>query len=83
MRQQETKLLARAIMTKLSLFLDDHLWVVIASAAALVAAISMLADRRRHKRTDLEDVGFMPWTGISIFAILVTVLATAFAIKSA
>jgi hypothetical protein len=74
--------MARLDMMELANFFDDHFWSVVAVTAALVAAISMLADWRRHKRADLENVGFMPWTGIGIFAVLVTVLAIAFAIKS-
>jgi hypothetical protein len=61
---------------------QDHFWTVVAIVGALVTAICMFADHRRHRRTDLEKVGFMPWTGLSLFATLATVLATALAIKS-
>ena len=59
-----------------------HIWTVIAVAAAILSAISIFADRRRHRRTRIEQVGFMPWTGISVFAIMVTLMATALAIKT-
>ena len=59
-----------------------HIWTVIAVGGAILAAFSIFADRRRHRRTRIEHVGFMPWTGISVFAIMVTLMATALAIKA-
>ena len=50
--------------------------------SAVVVLISSLADRRRQKRTNIEDVGFMPWTLMTILAMLLTVVAAALAIKS-
>ena len=61
---------------------DFHIWTVIAAVAAIVSAISIVADRRRHRRIRMEQVGFMPWTGISVFAIMATLMATALAIKT-
>jgi hypothetical protein len=43
--------------------------------------ISSLADRRRHKRVNIEDVGFVPWPIITVLSVLGTVLAAALAIK--
>jgi hypothetical protein len=48
----------------------------------VLAVISIFADRRRSARVRLEDVGFMPWTGITVMAVLLTVMAIALAIKS-
>ncbi len=67
-------------------FLNTNYWAEhIALATAIVAAlgvlISAVADRRRHNRKRIEDVGFMPWTGITVFGVLVAVMAVAFAIK--
>jgi hypothetical protein len=62
--------------------MDEHFWTIAAIASAGFTALSMFADRRRHRRNDLEKVGFMPWTGLSIFATLATVLSIALAIKS-
>ena len=59
-----------------------HIWTVIAFAGAIVSAVSIFADRRRHRRTQIEQVGFMPWTGISVFAIMVALMSTALAIKA-
>ena len=59
-----------------------HIWTVIAIAGAILSAVSIFADRRRHRRTRIEQVGFMPWTGISVFSIMVTLMSTALAIKT-
>jgi hypothetical protein len=59
----------------------NHIWSSVAAAGALVIFISAVADRRRQKRINFEKVGFMPWTGITVFAVMVTLMATALAIK--
>jgi len=61
---------------------DFHMWTVVAVAGAALSGISIVADRRRHRRTNIERVGFMPWTGISVLSIMVTLLSTALAIKA-
>lgn len=61
---------------------DFQIWTVVAIAGAMVAVVSIIADRRRHRRTNMENVGFMPWTGISVLSIMVTLLSTALAIKA-
>jgi multisubunit Na+/H+ antiporter MnhB subunit len=61
---------------------DDHFWAAAACVCAIVVVVSSLAERRRNKRTRIEDVGFMPWTGITVLSVMLTVLAIAFAIKS-
>jgi ElaB/YqjD/DUF883 family membrane-anchored ribosome-binding protein len=60
---------------------QDHFWTAVAVALAIVVVISSLADRRRHKRTDIEAVGFVPWTLITVLSVLGTVLSAALAIK--
>ena len=60
---------------------QDHFWTAFSIALAMVVVISSLADRRRHKRTDIEDVGFVPWTMITVLSVLGTVLSAALAIK--
>ena len=59
----------------------DHFWTALALILALLVLISSLADRRRHKRTNIDNVGFMPWTAITVFSVLGTVLSAALAIK--
>ena len=40
---------------------QDHFWTSLSAASALLVLISSVADRRRHKRTKLDQVGIMPW----------------------
>lgn len=61
---------------------EFHLWAAIAAAAVIVALISVLADRRRHQRKSIDDVGFMPWTGISVAAMMIGLVSIALAIKT-
>ena len=59
----------------------DHFWSALSIMLASLVLISSFADRRRHKRTNIENVGFMPWTAITVFSVLGTVLSAALAIK--
>ncbi len=59
-----------------------HVWAVIATVAALVAAISIWADWRRSQRKIIGQVSYMPWTAISMLSVGVTLLAGALAVKS-
>ncbi len=52
-----------------------------ALVSASMVLISGLADRKRHKRVNIEDVGFIPWPMITLLSVLGTVLAMALAIK--
>jgi hypothetical protein len=60
---------------------QDHAWMALSMLSAFMVLISSLADRRRHKRVNINDVGFMPWTAITVFSVLATVLSAALAIK--
>jgi hypothetical protein len=60
---------------------QEHIWTVSSVMSALVVLVSSLADRRRHNRVSIDDVGFMPWTAITVFSVLATVLSAALAIK--
>lgn len=46
-----------------------------------MALVSIIADRRRQNRKHADDVGFMPWTAISVFSILVALMSIAMALK--
>jgi hypothetical protein len=59
-----------------------HIWTLMSAISALTALISIVADRLRQKRKVMEAVGFMPWTGISVMAILATIVSLALAIKA-
>jgi hypothetical protein len=65
------------------LYWSNHFWTGVSVLSAILVVVSSLADRRRHRRTDIEQVGFMPWTAITVFSVLSTVLAAALAIKGA
>lgn len=54
-----------------------HIWEFHAAVGALalaVALISVWAERRRMRRTNLDAVGFMPWTVIYLIAFLTAVI---------
>jgi hypothetical protein len=70
------------MLHQLQLLWDFHIWTVIAASSALVTLVSILADRRRARRTMIDRVGFMPWTGLSIMGTLVTVVSIALALKA-
>jgi len=42
-------------------------------SAAVVAAIAWNGDRRRFRRSNLDKVGFMPWTLIFFVALLAAI----------
>lgn len=57
------------------------LWTA-AGAAAAVALVAALADRRRMKRRDLDRPGVMPWALIQVLAMLVAAVLAALALKA-
>jgi hypothetical protein len=52
-------------------------------AALIVAAIAVLGDRRRNRRSDPDDVGFMPWPLVLVLALIIAGLLAALALKAA
>lgn len=50
--------------------------------AAMVAVMATLADRRRLRRTDLDRVGWVPWTTLFFGALLAAVVLLALAAKA-
>jgi hypothetical protein len=46
-------------------------------AAAALAALAWLADRRRMRRSDPDSVGFVPWTVVFFWACLAALLMLA------
>ncbi len=61
---------------------DAHrlLWTI-AGVAAMLFAVSVLAERRRTLRRDPDRVGWMPWTLVQLIAVLVMVFGVAMALK--
>jgi hypothetical protein len=70
------------MMILAALFWSNHFWAAVSGVSAITVAVSSLADRRRHRRTNINDVGFMPWTAITVMSVLGTVIAAALAIKT-
>lgn len=69
-------------------FRDDLLMVGFSALSAIIAIISIFADRARQRRRDaartgrdFDRVGFMPWPLITVIAMLMTLIFAAFAIK--
>lgn len=56
--------------------MDDslRLMVICESLAAVLALVAWVGDHRRHRRRHIDRVGFMPWTTIFFFALMVAVL---------
>jgi hypothetical protein len=51
------------------------LWMAGAGAvAAGVALVAWIGDRRRMRRGRLDQVGFMPWTGLFFWALMAAVV---------
>lgn len=71
------------MVTMATTFWNNHLWLGVAIMSGVVVLVSSIADRRRNRRTDIEAVGFMPWTAITVFSVLATVIGAALAIKGA
>ncbi|KQM22449.1 hypothetical protein ASE73_14550 [Sphingomonas sp. Leaf24] len=61
---------------------DAHrlLWTI-AGVAAMLFAVSVLAERRRTLRRDPDRVGWMPWTLVQLIAVLLAVFSVAMALK--
>ena len=60
---------------------QNHFWTAVSLMSAVLVVISSVADRRRHKRSNIEDVGFVPWPFVTVLSVLCTVLSAALAIK--
>lgn len=51
-------------------------------AAASIAALAWWGDRRRVRRSNLDAVGWMPWTPVFFLALMVAVIALGLAAKA-
>lgn len=43
---------------------DAKLLLAAGLACWLLAGVALIAERRRHARTNLDQVGWVPWTGV-------------------
>ena len=50
-------------------------------AAATLAALAWWGDRRRVRRSNLDAVGWMPWTPVFFVALMVAVVSLGLAAK--
>jgi hypothetical protein len=71
----------RRMMGSVALFFSNHIWSALSVLSGIVVIVSSLADRRRNRRHNIENVGFMPWTAITVMSVLATVVTAALAIK--
>lgn len=53
---------------------------MVAAGAAALTAVSVLAERRRMRRNDIEAVGWVPWPLVTILGSIATLFAAALAI---
>lgn len=53
---------------------------MVAAGAAALTAVSVLAERRRMRRRDIEAVGWVPWPLVTILGSIATLFAAALAI---
>lgn len=62
--------------------LMQHWPLVGGTIAAVTALVAWIADVRRERRSQLDQVGFMPWTGVFFFAFFGAVLLLGLAGKA-
>ncbi|PKP89405.1 MAG: hypothetical protein CVT77_17930 [Alphaproteobacteria bacterium HGW-Alphaproteobacteria-16] len=60
--------------------MQEPLWIAAGALMALSAG-SGVAEWRRSKRSNLDSVGWMPWTFIQVMSLLFAIVTTALAIK--
>ena len=65
----------------LQVFDSFSLWGELAAAAVVIAVAASVAEHRRDNRADIDKVGFMPWTTITMLAILTALISGALAFK--
>lgn len=56
-------------------------WTVTSVAMVLAAALSIIMERRRNNRKDIEKVGFMPWNHILIISLVIGAFSAGLAIR--
>jgi hypothetical protein len=57
------------------------LWAAVAFFAAL-AVLAAWRDHARTRRRDVDRPGWVPWTGVTVLAILLALVATVLAVRA-
>lgn len=60
----------------------DEILGLAALTAAILAVVAWIADRRRLRRSDLDRVGWVPWTSLFFWALMGAVVLMGLAIKA-
>lgn len=60
--------------------LKIFLWTASAGAIA-VALVASFAERRRSRRRDMDNVGWVPWTLVQVVCVAIAIGSFAFAMK--
>ena len=56
-------------------------FTVAGASACALTAVSILAERRRNNRRDIESVGWVPWPMLTLLGTIAALFAFALAIK--
>lgn len=59
-----------------------ELWWTVAGGALVLALVAGLADWRRGRRRNIDQVGWVPWTATQVVALTVVLGAAAIALHS-
>lgn len=54
---------------------------MVGAGALALTAVSILAERRRNRRSDIEAVGWVPWPMVTILGTIAALFAFALALK--
>jgi hypothetical protein len=57
------------------------IFFIVAGLAAATGGYAALAERRRHQRRDLDNVGWVPWTLVQVVAMVLAIGLFAIALK--
>ena len=64
-------------------FASDATWAGLAGAGLLlVALVAAVAERRRHRRTRIDAVGWMPWTSVFLLAFVAGIVLLGLAVRT-
>ncbi len=61
--------------------MQHSLWII-CGVAASVAAASIVAERKRLRRADLDKVGWVPWSMLIYISIMAAAVSAALALKT-